>query len=746
MIVCVVLIKHNIVAFKTTYNNNISFNQRRRQSRMMISTTTFLPVAFLAALLLVTTPLSVVHAATGYVSDACSELCSTEGNHDGVPFASVADLKATISVYDTGNAEDIAAAKDMYGQDINCWDISELTSLQFAFDKTSFNHPLDCWDTSRIQSMKSIFEGASVFNQDIGMWNVSGVSNLFFMFRDASAFNQDVNGWDTSNTKSMDGMFSYAAAFNQDVNAWDTSNVGSWSSMFQRAAKFNQNINGWDTSNAKDCRSMFSEATTFNQDINDWDTSNVEKFSEMFSEATEFNQDINGWNTSTGTNFQYMFRNAEAFNQNLCSWKPLPTPLTYDMFLNSGCEVVALDSENAVCQSCIRAIDKWELQAVGEDSIKGKPSGTVELGEGEESFTVTTFFETNENLFSTAEFDNTYTVEVYTGVDAEQDDCATGKLLVNEGTFIITKTVSNEEFPYNQKFKDIGGKLFPQFTEGIVGQAIVTLSDPLYASIFTIDNDNDDIDGTIEFCVRITITAANDRITSQIDSKKKIKINLTANIADFVQDVDIKQSDTKLFEKTVSKEVDVVSFVCNNKNEQIQDGRSFSLGQNFRVCVGPTKGGIESGYEVDGFNELSCGGVPLVINKVATDVLTTIESSNKNDKRAVQSVLTPDFANGESVDCEGTVSLSFTPVTPSTDTVPTPGVTRYLAPSIQLATFSGAEAEEESLGLFKMNVKMNVPVQMNSPSIESSASLPLAPSVAIIGFGSVLSFVVLLLM
>mmetsp|Transcript_29276 Transcript_29276/g.33244 ORF Transcript_29276/g.33244 Transcript_29276/m.33244 type:complete len:518 (+) Transcript_29276:149-1702(+) len=401
------------------------------------------------------------------------------------------------------------------------------------------------------------------------------------------------------------------------------------------------------------------------------------------------------------------------------------------------------NQNSARIYTCTTTIDKWELQAVGEDSIKGKPSSTVDMGEGGEPFTVTTFFETNENLFSTAEFDNTYTAEVYTGVDAEQDDCATGTLLVNEGAFIITKTVSNVEFPYNQEFKDTGGKLFPQFTEGKVGEAIVTLSDPLYMSIYTADDGNDDIDGTIEFCVQITITSDSGRVTSQINSKKKIKIDLTANMADFVQDVDIKQSDTKVFEKTVSKEVDVVSFVCNNKNEQVQDGRSFSLGQNFRVCVGPTKGGIESGYEVDGFNELSCGGVPLVINKVATDVLTTIESSNKNDRRAVQSVLTPDFANGESVDCEGTVSLSYNAlVISSADTVPT----RYLAPSIQSAAFS--ETEEEALGLFNMNVKMNVPVKMNIPSIESSSSASslMASSATIIGFGSVLSFVVSLLM
>jgi len=400
-----------------------------------------------------------------------------------------------------------------------------------------------------------------------------------------------------------------------------------------------------------------------------------------------------------------------------------------------------INYNNARIYGCVkRVLNLWEVAAVGQDSIKGKPSSTVELSDGDEPFTVRSFFEYNVDLIYTP--DATSIVEVYTGVGAEQDDCSTGTLLVNDGTFIITQTISNKEwpngFPYDKEFKDIAGKNFPQYYGGRVGEAIVTLSDPLYKPIFTADIENDDIDGTVEFCIRIAIKSeSSGRITSYIDSKKKIMVSLTAKIATFAQAVGVEKIDTKEYEQTILKKMDVVSFVCNNKNEQVQDGRSYSLGQNFRVCVSPTEAGIKEGYLVDGYTELSCGGVSLIANNVATDLLTTIESSAANNRLAVQSVLTPDLALGDSVNCEGKVSLSF--ITPQQ------GGRRMLAPSIELATFSGAGGGEESFeGRFKMNVKMN-----NIPSIESSASsspLPSSSVAIIIGWGSVFSFIVSFLM
>ena len=77
---------------------------------------------FCALLLLGTTQISVVYSA-GYVSDACIDLCSIEGNRREaiLPADATGGLFGTLReltlAYDTG-----LAAKAKYGEEINCWD------------------------------------------------------------------------------------------------------------------------------------------------------------------------------------------------------------------------------------------------------------------------------------------------------------------------------------------------------------------------------------------------------------------------------------------------------------------------------------------------------------------------------------------------------------------------------------------------------------------------------------------------
>lgn len=392
-----------------------------------------------------------------------------------------------------------------------------------------------------------------------------------------------------------------------------------------------------------------------------------------------------------------------------------------------------INYNNARIYLCLkRLLDTWELQAVGQDDI-GKPSSTVTPRDGDTPFTVRAFFETNpgvdvDNKYPT----KTFIVDVYTGVGAKEDDCSTGTPLVNDGTFTITQSVKKSGndikfVNYNAYFPDIAGKYFPQFQGGQVGEAIVTFSDPTYKQIFTADASNIESQGTVEFCIRISLQAeSNGRITSYVDAKKKITLGLHAV---FAQDMGVGKSDTKSYEKTLLTEVDVVSFVCNKKNEKVKDGKSYRLGQNFRVCVTPTEAGITQGYLVDGYEELSCGGVQLITNNKPTDSFTTVKSSNVNNRLAVHSVLTPDLANGGSVNCEGKVSISI--LTSQRDR-------RYLAPSFDLATSGATGGEESYEGRFTMNIKMDLPPSI----IESSASSPLPSFVTVIGLVSVFPFIV----
>jgi len=191
------------------------------------------------------------------------------------------------------------------------------------------------------------------------------------------------------------------------------------------------------------------------------------------------------------------------------------------------------------------------------------------------------------------------------------------------------------------------------------------------------------------------------------------------------QSVGIEKKENKNFEATVVKEIDIETFVCNIRNERIRANRSYKIGEQFRICVGPQEAAIAEGYEIDNFIEVTCGtdtaGRSLVADSIESDILTLIDPLPlKNNQRAIRSVITTGYAvdGNTNLQCTGRVSLSYT--------APIRGrALQNLQPS------TGLE------GLFEMNIEMDI------PSNESSASLPssMTTTVAVIGFGSILSVV-----
>ena len=82
------------------------------------------------------------------------------------------DFQAAISDY-------ISTGDSIYGADINCWDVSQVTFMTKAFqDQTTFNERLDCWDVSNVERMNFMFDNASSFNQSLNNWTVSSVTNM----------------------------------------------------------------------------------------------------------------------------------------------------------------------------------------------------------------------------------------------------------------------------------------------------------------------------------------------------------------------------------------------------------------------------------------------------------------------------------------------------------------------------------------------------------------------------------------
>jgi hypothetical protein len=86
--------------------------------------------------------------------------------------------------------------KSPYGNVMNCWDVSSVTDMSYAFScLPTFNERLDCWDVSNVKTMEGMFYAADAFNQPLGRWDISNVVNMDYMFSRAKAFNQDFCNW-----------------------------------------------------------------------------------------------------------------------------------------------------------------------------------------------------------------------------------------------------------------------------------------------------------------------------------------------------------------------------------------------------------------------------------------------------------------------------------------------------------------------------------------------------------------------
>ena len=205
-----------------------------------------------------------------------------------------------------------------FNQDLDGWDVSNVTDFGGVFYGTLCNHPLPSWDTGLGQSFNQMFFGTP-FNQDIDMWDMSGAHSLYSMFYNCTAFNQDLNSWDVSTVTNMSYVFAGCTSFNGNVTSWNTSSVTNFSGMFNICTVFNQNLNSWNTAAATDMQYMFNSCTAFNGDISSWNVALVQNFTQMFYQSA-FNQNIGAWNTSSCTNSYGMFRGDTVFNQNISSW------------------------------------------------------------------------------------------------------------------------------------------------------------------------------------------------------------------------------------------------------------------------------------------------------------------------------------------------------------------------------------------------------------------------------------------
>eukprot|EP00978_Attheya_sp_CCMP212_P003104 scaffold6371_cov43-Attheya_sp.AAC.1 len=180
-------------------------------------------------------------------STTCESLhdCTMSSGNRGIPVnVSGVDFKNSIGSYLTGTL--------ICGNKITCWDVSEVTNMDDAFNGfNGFNEPL-CWDVASVTTIQRMFQSAYAFSQDLMQWMGC------FQHQRHAAYGPECicirprpqwMGCFQRHNHAADAMFQSAQTFNGDLSAWDVSNVTNMQAMFQSAQTFNGDLSAWDVSN-----------------------------------------------------------------------------------------------------------------------------------------------------------------------------------------------------------------------------------------------------------------------------------------------------------------------------------------------------------------------------------------------------------------------------------------------------------------------------------------------------------------
>lgn len=152
---------------------------------------------------------------------------------------------------------------------IDQWGTQQWANMNYAYAGCSnlVINATDAPDLSQITTLNFAFSGTAITG-NVSNWDVATITSFAYVFNGASNFNGDVTGWDMTNALSLSGMFNSASSFNQDISGWNTTGVTNMSSMFRDASSFDQNLDDWDVSDVTNASDMFRNITlsTLNYD------------------------------------------------------------------------------------------------------------------------------------------------------------------------------------------------------------------------------------------------------------------------------------------------------------------------------------------------------------------------------------------------------------------------------------------------------------------------------------------------
>ena len=129
------------------------------------------------------------------------KLIKDRGDLQRVCTSNITDMGGKYNVDSTNLAIPSLFYESDINQDINSWDVSNVTNMTGLFWGSEFNQPIENWDVSNVINMIGMFYD-SEFNQPIGNWDVSSVTDMSSMFED-SPFNQPIGNWDVKSITNL---------------------------------------------------------------------------------------------------------------------------------------------------------------------------------------------------------------------------------------------------------------------------------------------------------------------------------------------------------------------------------------------------------------------------------------------------------------------------------------------------------------------------------------------------------------
>lgn len=169
-------------------------------------------------------------------------------------------------------------------------------SLLDELKRVGTDADLNRFDVSEVTKMEYIFEDTD-FSGDVSKWNVSNLTNALGLFKGCKNFNSDLSRWDVRNLKYASEMFSECENFNQDLSRWQIDSIETAEHMFFKCYKFNSDLSDWNVSKCKKFAGMFYMCKEFTSDLSSWEIQHDSEIYAMFYKCSrlDFKMVGNAW-------------------------------------------------------------------------------------------------------------------------------------------------------------------------------------------------------------------------------------------------------------------------------------------------------------------------------------------------------------------------------------------------------------------------------------------------------------------